>query len=222
MERWGRGTTMGPVMLLFAIGFLQSTEVPKGPLATPLKPKSPPGSWATNDDYPSEAIRKEQYGTLHFTLTIDATGRPDSCHITWTSGFAELDQYSCAIFLKRAKFYPARDGAGKPIRATFSSTFRWEIPGAPKARDVPGIDLVVEVAKLPTGYARPALTRVHFARSGKPDSCRVEASSGNAAIDKVACEQVMSQSPAPNERINGGGMPDTRMVQVTFEPTGVK
>ncbi|MDT8757595.1 energy transducer TonB [Sphingomonas psychrotolerans] len=209
-------------MLLLISGFLQSAEVPKGSLAAPPKPKTPPGNWVTNNDYPANAIRENLYGTLHFTLTIDVTGKPDGCHITWTSGFAELDQYSCAIFLKRASFYPARDDTGKPVRGTFSSTFRWELPEGAKARDVPGIDLVVEVAQLPAGYARPALTRVHFGRSGKPDSCRVEASSGNAAIDKVACAQVMSQAPAPTDRIAWGAIPDTRMVQVSFEAAKAK
>jgi outer membrane biosynthesis protein TonB len=222
MDKVEWGTTMGTV-LLFAIGFLQTAEVPKDSLMTPLTPKSPPGSWVTNGDYPPGAVRNEQYGTLHFTLTVDITGTPDSCHITWTTGFVELDQYSCALLLKRARFNPARDAKGKPVRATYSSKFRWELPSMPKTpREVPGIDLVVAVAKLPTGYARPALTRVHFASSGKPDACRVEASSGSAAIDKVACEQVMYQAPAPTERINGGAVPDTRMVLVTFEQIAAK
>lgn len=208
---------MGPALLSFAIGFFQVAEVPKSSVVTPLSPKTPPGAWVTNDDYPPDALRKRQYGKLRFTLTVDVTGKPDSCHVTWTSGFVELDQYSCAIFLERARFNPARDASGKPIRAPYSSVFMWELPGFTEAREVPGIDLVVEVAKLPKGYVRPALTRVHFAESGKPDACRVEASSGNAAIDKVACEQVMSQAPAPSERIIGGAVPDTRMVQVTFE-----
>jgi TonB family protein len=209
-------------MLLAAAGFLQVAEVSKGPSATPLRPKTPPGSWATNADYPPGAFYRGKSGKVRFTLTVDTTGTPDSCHITWTSGFVELDQYSCAVLLKRARFGPARDPAGKPIRATFSSTFAWDLPDNAAAREVPGIDLVVEVAKLPAGYARPALTRVHFAKSGKPDSCRVEGSSGHLAIDQAACEQVMLQAPAPTEGVNGGPAFDTRMVQVTFEPARAK
>jgi TonB family protein len=174
-------------------------------------------------DYPPEAFQADESGELHYTLTVDANGNPDSCHITWTSGFAVLDQYSCAIFLKRAKFHPARDAAGKPTRGTYSGTFAWVLPeSGSKMQQVPGIDLGVQVAKVPTGYARPALTRVHFSSSGNPDACRVEVSSGSVAIDNVACEQVMLQAPAPTERINGGSKPDTRMVQVTFESMAAK
>ncbi|WBY09007.1 TonB family protein [Sphingomonas sp. 7/4-4] len=209
-------------MLLAAIGFLQAAEVPKGALATPLRLKSAPGSWVTSADYPPKAVAKRKSGKVHFTLTIDTTGKPDSCHITWTSGFAELDQYSCALLLARARFSPARDAAGNPIRATFSSKFGWEMPNNPNPQDVPGIDLVVEVAKLPAGYVKPALARVHFTKSGKPDSCRVEATSGNVAIDKAACEQVMLQAPAPTEGIKGGPVFDTRMALVTFEQARAK
>jgi outer membrane biosynthesis protein TonB len=183
----------------------------------PLKPLTNPAQWVTSDDYPPAAFQADQSGTSHFALTIDVTGKPDNCLITWTSGFAELDQYTCAIFLKRARFKPARDASGQPVRAVFSRSVSWRaFTAGSKIDEVPGIDLVVDVAKLPKDYARPALTRVHFGRSGKPDSCRVEVGSGSVAIDKVACEQVMIQAPAPTERINGGFKPDTRMVVVSF------
>jgi len=208
--------------LLLALVLLQATGEAKAPAATPPTPKEPPGRWVTNDDYPPNAAENGLYGTVHFTLVIDANGKPESCHITWTSGFAKLDQYSCAIFLKRAKFDPARDGNGQPMRATYSNKFMWDLADGSKAQIVPAIDLLVEITKLPRGYARPVLTRVHFANMGKPDACRVEAGSGNAAIDKLACEQVMIQAPAPTERFSGGARPDTRMVLVTFEATGAK
>jgi TonB family protein len=207
---------------LLGLVLLQATGEVKAPSASPLRPKGPPGKWVTNDDYPPNAVENGLHGTVHFTLVVDSTGKPESCHITWTSGFAQLDQYSCAAFLKRARFDPARDAKGQPIRAAYSNRFRWELPDSTNGELVPAIDLLVEITKLPKGYAHPVLTRVHFAKRGKPDACRVEAGSGNVAIDKLACEQVMIQAPAPTERFSGGAKPDTRMVLVTFEATGAK
>lgn len=209
--------------IVFAVAALvQAVEVPKGAVATPVKPLLSPGTWVTDNDYPSNASYKGKAGKLHFILTIDATGKPDGCHVTSTSGYAELDQYTCALLLKRAKFSPALDAAGHAIRATYDGTFGWQLPYDPKAQEIPRIDLIVEVTKLPAGYAAPALTRVHFATTGKPDSCRVEVSSGNVAADKVACEQVMIQAPAPTQGVAGGPTYDTRMVMVTFERASAK
>lgn len=208
-------------ILLAVVAFVQAGEVLKRPLATPLTPKSAPYDWITGADYPPGAVDKGKAGRFHFILTVDTTGTPDDCHVTATSGFAELDQYSCAVLLKRARFSPARDPAGNPIRATYSNMIVWSSENGP-ADKIPLIDLTVEVSKLPSGYTRPTLTRVHFAASGKPDACRVEVTSGLVAIDKVACEQVMAQAPTPTQGIKDGPAFDTRMVLVTFEPAPAK
>lgn len=205
-------------VVLAATALVQAVDVPKDAVVTPPKPLLSPGTWVTDDDYPSHASYKGKAGKLHFILTIDTAGKSDGCHVTSTSGYAELDQYSCARLLKRTKFSPALDAAGHPVRSTYHGAFGWQLPQYPKAQEIPRIDLIVEVTKLPQGYAAPALTRVHFATTGKPDSCRVEVSSGNAAVDKVACAQVMIQAPAPTQGVSGGPTYDTRMVMVTFEP----
>ncbi|WP_294250372.1 energy transducer TonB [uncultured Sphingomonas sp.] len=209
-------------IMLVALALGQAGEVPKGPLATPLKPKTAPSSWVTDADYPSSAVDKGKAGRVDFILTVDTTGTPDGCHITATSGYLLLDQHSCAILLKRARFSPARDPSGTPIRATYSNKFGWAASDGSTPGEIPRIDLIVDVAKLPAGYARPALTRVHFAKSGSPDACRVEVTSGVAAIDKVACAQVMLQAPTPTQGIKYGPIFDTRMVSVSFEQTPAK
>ncbi|WP_084580364.1 energy transducer TonB [Sphingomonas azotifigens] len=209
-------------MLLTAAALVQAIEVQKGGVVTPLKPLLPPVNWVTDVDYPPDASHEGKAGRLHYVLTIDTMGKPDGCHVTLTSGYAELDQYTCAILLKRAKFHPALDAAGHAIRATYSGSFGWQLPYYPKAQEIPRIDLIVEVAKLPAEYTAPALTRVHFAATGKPDACRVEVSSGSAAVDKVACAQVMIQAPVPTQGISGGPTYDTRMVMVTFESASSK
>lgn len=176
-----------------------------------------PGEWATYNDYPPQSLARGEYGTVRFTLTIDTTGKADGCYVTWTSGFAALDQYSCAIFLRRARFKPAQDASGKAIRGLYSNRFSWIIPGEEKKVDVPALGLTVSLEKLPNTYQRPAILRVHFARSGTPDACRVEVPTGNAALDKIACEQTMARATAPAVQPNGGPRPDTRMMEVAFE-----
>jgi protein TonB len=97
-----------------------------GPVTAHQAPRGN-GAWVTYDDYPPEALRAHQEGTALFTLDIDVLGCPTRCTITRSTGFAILDDATCAMLLRRAQFKPAVDGDGKPIPATWSSKFRWQI-----------------------------------------------------------------------------------------------
>jgi TonB family protein len=69
-------------------------------------------------DYPSEAQDRSQEGSAQFLLLIDEKGKVAACHVAKASGIAALDAMGCQAILKRAKFTPARDRAGKPARST--------------------------------------------------------------------------------------------------------
>lgn len=77
--------------------------------------------------YPLEALRNEWQGRTAFSLFITATGAVGQCTITASSGFAVLDNETCAL-MQRASFSPALDGSGNPIGGTFTSAIRWQIP----------------------------------------------------------------------------------------------
>ena len=86
------------------------------------------GSWISNNDYPTKALREGRQGVVGFHLVIDEQGVPESCEVTRSSGHDDLDQATCSALMRRARFKPATDEAGNPIKGTFSSTFRWVIP----------------------------------------------------------------------------------------------
>lgn len=80
-----------------------------------------------SNNYPAKALREDRQGEVGFRLIVDETGRPESCEVTKSSGYEDLDQATCVEVMRRARFKPATDKAGKPIKGTFSSTFRWVI-----------------------------------------------------------------------------------------------
>lgn len=96
-------------------------------IAKPLQPRNP-GSWVTNDDYPSAAIRSEASGTTGFRLDVDASGKVTNCTVTSSSGNALLDSTACSLLRRRARFGPAEDASGNKIPAVYSNRFRWELP----------------------------------------------------------------------------------------------
>ncbi len=104
-----------------------------GPSASPFdpvgaKPKGNPGRWVTNDDYRTRWVREEMTGTARFTLAISASGKVTGCTITRSSGHAALDEATCELVTKRARFEAARDGTGKATAGSYSGSITWQIP----------------------------------------------------------------------------------------------
>ena len=96
---------------------------PKAP-----QPRNNPGSWATPDDYPTKAMREDRAGTTRFSVTVDAEGKVTSCQVTGSSGHSDLDDATCKLVTRRARFRPATDGEGNPTTGSYSNAVRWQIP----------------------------------------------------------------------------------------------
>ncbi len=104
---------------------------PTSPYAQRVTPRGAPQTWLTDKDYPLQARRARQSGTTGFRLDVDARGRVTKCTITSSSGSAVLDATTCSLLRKRAAFNPAMGHDGKPMPATWSSRFRWQMPDSP-------------------------------------------------------------------------------------------
>ncbi|MBC7492308.1 MAG: energy transducer TonB, partial [Novosphingobium sp.] len=48
--------------------------------------------------------------------------------VTRSSGSEELDQATCPMIQKRARFKPAADDNGNPREGSYSSSVAWRIP----------------------------------------------------------------------------------------------
>lgn len=99
---------------------------PAGP-TTRAAPKGNPGSWVTNDDYPTRAMREERQGTTGFRLSVGPDGRATGCEVTSSSGSPDLDSTACSLLMRRSKFTPAMEN-GKPVAGSYTGRMRWEIP----------------------------------------------------------------------------------------------
>jgi len=106
------------------------------PPAPPAKPRvaqaaSPRGnraSWITTDDYPGSAQRAGEQGTTAISVQIDENGRVTSCNVTGSSGSPTLDDATCKLYQRRARFKPAEDAEGNKIASTYSDRVRWQLP----------------------------------------------------------------------------------------------
>ena len=92
------------------------------------KPRNDPAQWVGTEDYRSNWIRQEMAGKARFRLEIAADGRVTGCTITGSSGFPALDQATCSLVSRRAKFQPARGREGQPVASTYTNTIDWRLP----------------------------------------------------------------------------------------------
>lgn len=97
-------------------------------VAKKLTPRSAPGSWVTDDDYPPAALRSGDQGTTGFRLDVGPDGRVTNCSVTSSSGSSILDQTACRLLTRRARFNAAEDENGNKISSSFINRFVWKIP----------------------------------------------------------------------------------------------
>lgn len=105
-------------------------SIAPGPSFSPVaaKPRNDPGRWLSDADYRSSWINREMFGTARFRLEIAANGKVTSCTITGSTGHGELDNATCALIGKRARFEPARGSAGEPVPGKYESSVVWQLP----------------------------------------------------------------------------------------------
>ena len=92
--------------------------------ASPLKPLN---EYISTRDYPTQAIIDGSSGASRVTMMIDETGTVKDCLVEETSGIASLDAMTCIAFQSRAKFRPALDAAGKPVRSIATQKVVWKV-----------------------------------------------------------------------------------------------
>jgi TonB family protein len=101
----------------------ETTTVKIGRPATPLNSSQ----WLSPGDYPRRAIDESASGTVPFILMVNETGVVEDCGIEGSSGNASLDATGCVRLIERARFQPALDENGNPVRSIYRSRITWRL-----------------------------------------------------------------------------------------------
>lgn len=83
-----------------------------------------PGSWFTDDDYPTGAMHRRAQGRTVIVITVSPDGKTKACRVAVSSGDAELDRGTCDIATRRGQYAPK---AGGDRFAVYS--VRWMLDG---------------------------------------------------------------------------------------------
>ncbi|GAA4040686.1 hypothetical protein GCM10022281_22060 [Sphingomonas rosea] len=95
-------------------------------LATPARANL--AALFSDEDYPADAIRRNEQGTTRFEVAVDPQGRVARCTILSSSGSAALDAATCRVIRTRARFIPATDSDGRPTSDAIRLLIRWVLP----------------------------------------------------------------------------------------------
>lgn len=88
-------------------------------------PTRSPHNWLKSDDYPLGALDRGFSGVVHFRLDVDALGKVERCHILAVTKPSDFELATCNGVTKRARFSPALDAEGRPVRSFYVDTVRW-------------------------------------------------------------------------------------------------
>jgi TonB family protein len=72
----------------------------------------------TPEEYPRNVRYRPRRSDGKFLLLVNERGRVEGCHVMESTGIPAVDTAACSIYMRRAKFSPARDREGKPMRDT--------------------------------------------------------------------------------------------------------
>ena len=86
---------------------------------TPPKPLWGDRSLVTSEDYPQDALDRNQAGSVRVLLSLSEGGKVTDCRVIESSNSGPLDQATCRTLQKRATFAPALDGGGKPVSSKY-------------------------------------------------------------------------------------------------------
>ena len=93
-------------------------------------PKAEIAKLFTDQDYPNKLVEKGIQGSVCALLTIDSNGAVTACRAIESSRTVELDELTCAIFRKRARYAPAIDKTGKAVSAPSYFRVNWMVEGS--------------------------------------------------------------------------------------------
>ena len=89
------------------------------------QPVGSPAKWIGSADYPSASWTQGHNGLVRFRIDVDSTGQPKGCRVLYRTSPDEFADLSCKLLMQRARFTPALDVTGKPVKSYYINSIRW-------------------------------------------------------------------------------------------------
>ena len=90
-------------------------------------PANDPGTWIKSRDYPRDAIKSGEQAILNYRITVGEDRTPVECEIVRFTNATQFDEITCKRIKERARFEPALDAQGQPIRSVSFGTIQFQM-----------------------------------------------------------------------------------------------
>lgn len=94
-------------------------------LSRPVLPVGPRAGWLSPDDYPQDARTLGENGMVQVRLDIDESGTVVGCRVLFRTNPDKFADTTCELLRKRARFQPALDRDGRPVRSYYFHKVIW-------------------------------------------------------------------------------------------------
>lgn len=92
----------------------------------PAMPRGNVGNWVTSADYPPLAIVDRSGGAVAIELAIGVDGRVAKCTVRKSTAPQILEEKTCYLVMRRARFNAPLNEQGIPISGYFSTAINWK------------------------------------------------------------------------------------------------
>lgn len=181
-----------------------------------------PSEILTPDDYPLEALKANEQGSVGVAINVDGTGRVADCAVEASSGSTALDTQTCQLILQRAKFAPARDDSGNAVSSIFHQRYRWALEQSDAGSAKADMSHIFSSDDYPPAavlmhHEGTTAVRLSIDTDGKVADCVVEESSGSSLLDRKTCSifRTRARFTAARDR-QGKPVPDTYRERITW------
>lgn len=111
-------------------------------LAPPLAATAPSEPAYTQDPhgeflfkhYPPRALAAGEHGRVGFRVSLDNDGTLKSCEVVRSSGYSSLDNETCELIVRYARFSPVRGADGNRHAAIQDGYVNWRLPSGATAK----------------------------------------------------------------------------------------
>ena len=115
-----------PVLLaLIALAAPAAARAQTAPV--PLSPET----WPRNTEWLCDWHACDEGGSVRFALAVTPEGRVRTCEILESSGNMRLDENTCRLLIRYARFAPARAKRGRAVAGRYVQWMHWKVPEAP-------------------------------------------------------------------------------------------
>lgn len=141
---------------------------------TPPLPIGDQGAWFPQDAYPASARRNGESGRVAVLLTLDAAGVPTGCTVRESTASETLNQVTCELAMRNARFNPRLDADGRGMPGTYQvGGVNWQTESvmAPRQRVATERTVSIAVSAANRFVSCVTLRDGRPVRGGRDDQC---------------------------------------------------